>query len=300
MKRVNTFLLFFLVLNAGQAFSQKTKDTAELRKQLRAICEKNKATVGLGVIHIESGDTLTINNALHFPMQSVYKFPQAIAVLKQVDKGAFKLNQKYHVEKTDLLDETWSPLKKQYPEGNVDLTLAQLLDFSVSKSDNIACDILFKLLKGTKPVNTSIHQIGIKNMEIAATEHEMRADWKIQYTNWTTPLEMSRLLEGFYQKSYLSDSSNQFLMTLMIESSNDAGRIKALLPENTVVAHKTGTSDNRGNTYDACNDVGLVTLPDGTHLALSVLVCKSFESYDDTRKLIAALSKAVFDFYSEK
>lgn len=288
--------LFFLTVNA--CFSQSSDKKENLKTQLEGLTRKYKATVGIGLIHLETGDTLAINNELRYPMQSVYKFPLALAVLDQVDKGELKLDQVYHLTKKDLLDETWSPMKKLFPDGNVDLTLAELLDYSVSKSDNIACDILFRLAKGTKPVNKYIHKIGISGMEIAATEHEMRADWKIQYTNWSTPMQMSRLLEGLFQKKYLSDSSNTFLMKLMINSSNDPARIKALLPEGTIVAHKTGTSDTRGKITDACNDVGIIFLPDGTHLVLSIFVCKSEESYDDTRKLISEIAKAAFDFYS--
>ncbi len=292
-------VLFLLTTIRTVSFAQTSGKSEGLRPQLISIIKKYKAKVGVGLIHLEKGDTLLVNNHLYFPMQSVYKFPLALAVLDRVDKGELKLDQVYHVTKEDLADETWSPLKKQFPEGNVDLTVAELLDYSVSKSDNIACDILFKLTNGTEPVNNYIHGIGISKIAIMATEHEMRADWKIQYTNWSTPMAMSRLLEGFYQKRYLSDSSNNFLMKLMIESSNDPARIKALLPEGTIVAHKTGTSDTRGNITDACNDVGIIFLPDGTHLALSVLVCKSEENYDDTRKLIAEIAKTVFDFYTD-
>ncbi len=292
------FLVFLFFITIQKSFSQVSDKTEDLKTQLEDLTKKYKATVGIGLIHLETGDTLAINNALRYPMQSVYKFPLALAVLDQVDKGELKLDQLYHVTKEDLLDETWSPLKKKYPDGEIDLTLAELLDYSVSKSDNIACDILFKLAKGTERVNKYIHKIGISGMEIAATEHEMRANWKIQYSNWSTPMQMSRLLEGLFLKKYLSDSSNTFLMKLMIESSNDPARIKALLPERTIVAHKTGTSDTRGKITDACNDVGILFLPDGTHLALSVFVCKSEENYDDTRKLIAEIAKAVFDVYS--
>lgn len=301
LKRIRvSFLsvLFLLTAIRTGSFAQTLDKSEDLRSQLITIINKYKAKVGIGLIHLEKGDTLLINNHLHFPMQSVYKFPLALAVLDRVDKGELKLDQVYHVTKEDLLDETWSPLKKQFPEGNIDLTVAELLDYSVSKSDNIACDILFKLMNGTEPVNSYIHGVGISKIAIAATEHEMRADWKIQYTNWCTPMAMSRLLEGLYLRKYLSDSTNTFLVKLMIESSNDAARIKALLPEGTIVAHKTGTSDTRGKITDACNDVGIIFLPDGSHLALSVLVCKSEESYDDTRKLIAEIAKTVFDFYT--
>jgi beta-lactamase class A len=289
-----------LVFTVNHSFSQSTSLKEELRPELMKIVNSYKATIGIGLIHIETGDSLDVNNHIRFPMLSVYKFPLAIAVLDMVDKGELSLKQTYRVTKADLLDETWSPLKKEFPNGEVDLTIAQLLNYSVSQSDNIACDILFKLAGGTESVDKYIHGLGISGMAIKATEHEMRAGWKILYTNWSKPMQMSRLLEGFYKQQYLSDSSNTFLMKLMVESSNDPARIKALLPEGTIVAHKTGTSDQRGKIYDACNDVGIIFLPDGTHVVLSVFVSKSEEDYDNSRKLIAEISKAVFDYYTRQ
>ena len=294
------FSLLVLVFTANQSLSQNASLREALRPELMKIVNSYKATIGIGLIHIETGDSLDVNNHIRFPMLSVYKFPLAIAVLGMVDKGELSLKQTYHITKADLTDETWSPLKKEFPNGEVDLTIAQLLNYSVSQSDNIACDILFKLAGGTESVDKYIHGLGISGIAIKATEHEMRAGWKIQYTNWSKPMQMSRLLEGLYQQKYLSDSSNTFLMKLMIESANDPARIKALLPEGTIVAHKTGTSDQRGKIYDACNDVGIIFLPDGTHVALSIFVSKSEEDYDTTRKLIAEISKAVFDFYTKK
>lgn len=294
------FLLVVLVFATNKSWSQNHSLKEELRPELIKIVNSYKARIGIGLIHIETGDSLDVNGHIRFPMLSVYKFPLAIAVLDLVDKGELKLDQTYHLNKSDLLDDTWSPLKKEFPDGEVDLTIAQLLNYSVSQSDNIACDILFNLAKGTGSVNEYIHGIGILGMQIAATEHEMRADWKILYTNWSKPLQMSHLLAGLYQQKYLSKSSNDFLMKLMIESANDPARIKALLPEGTIVAHKTGTSERRGKIYDACNDAGIIFLPDGTHLALSVFVTKSEEDYDTTRKLIAEISKAAYDFYTRK
>ncbi len=276
------------------------KNNGELRKQLLLIVSQYKAKVGLALRHIEKGDTLTLNNSRHYPMQSVYKFPLALAVLEAVDKGQLSLSQTYRLHKNDLLDDTWSPMKIKYPEGNVDLSLAQLLDYSVSKSDNIACDLLFKMMKGTAPVNDYIHRLGFKDIEIRATEQEMHRSEPAQYENWSRPMTLCMILEKFYQKKILSDSSHRFLMRLMIDSQNDPARIKGMLPAETAVAHKTGTGSRRGDTLIACNDVGIITMPDGGHLALSVLVTQSAETYEATRELIARLSKCVYDFYFGK
>ncbi|MBA4053785.1 MAG: class A beta-lactamase, partial [Marivirga sp.] len=77
---------------------------------------------------LESGDTIIINGKKQFPMQSVYKFPVAMAVLHQVDQGKLSLNQKIHVAKNDLLPNTWSPLREKYPSGNVEVPLSEILE----------------------------------------------------------------------------------------------------------------------------------------------------------------------------
>ncbi|NQW43094.1 MAG: serine hydrolase [Bacteroidetes bacterium] len=49
--------------------------------------------------HLENGDTISINNQLHFPMQSIYKFHLALAIIYQVDSGKFSLDQKIALTK---------------------------------------------------------------------------------------------------------------------------------------------------------------------------------------------------------
>ena len=66
------------------------------------------------------------------------------------------------------------------------------------------------------------------------------------------------------------------------------------------VAHKTGTSDtNEKGITAAVNDVGIITLASGDHLALSIFISDTTESIGDSEKLIAALSKAIVDNYSQ-
>lgn len=55
-------------------------------------------------------------------------------------------------------------------------------------------------------------------------------------------------------------------------STGDAQRIKGLLPSGTSVAHKTGTDATRNGKTAATNDIGIVTLPGGRHLAIAVFV----------------------------
>ncbi len=175
-------------------------------------------------------------------MQSVYKFPLAMAVLDQVDKGKLSLDQKIFVAKKDLLPETWSPLREKYPAGEVEIPLAEILVYTIAQSDNNGCDILFRLLGGTANVQKYVRSLGIKEIAIAATEEEMSKNRDVQFTNWCKPKAMLKLLEIMNRGDKLSKSSSDFLWKTMLETSTGPNRIKGFLPKETRVAHKTGTS----------------------------------------------------------
>lgn len=295
MKQVLRFFSFVFIVVSTATVQAQVKD---LRSQLTTFIKPYKATIGIAIKCIETGDTLSVNNAHHYPMQSVYKFPLAMAVLHQVDEGKMSLDQKVHINKKDMDKDTWSPMYKKYPNGNVDLSLGELLEYAVSQSDNNACDILFRLLGGPAKANEYIHSIGFSKIQMVATEREMHQKWTAQYTNWAEPAEMVALLEAFCKGKYLSKSSNDFLMKLMVNSANSPKRLKGLLPATTVVAHKTGSSgaDKKG-LIGATNDVGIITLPDGRHLAITVFVSDATEDFDTTESIIAQIAKAGYDFY---
>jgi beta-lactamase class A len=251
----------------------------------------------VGIELIETGDTLTVNGNRHFPMQSVYKFPLALAFLHQVDEGKLSLEQKIHISKSELLPNTWSPLRDKYPNGNVDLCLDEILIATVSQSDNNGCDILFRLVGGPKSVNEYIHSLGVKGIAIAATHRE----WSVQYSNWSTPSAHLQILKIFHGQAILSQQSTDFLRQIMVKTSTGPRRIKGLLPADAIVAHKTGSSGaNDKGVSAATNDVGIVTLPDGRHLSMVVFVSDALAEEPILEGVIAEIAKAAWDAFAVK
>jgi beta-lactamase class A len=272
-----------------------------LQPRIERYLATKRATVGVGVKLLEGGPTFVIGDAHRYPMQSVYKFPLAVAVLQHVDSGALSLTQRVLLTPKDLRTRTWSPIRQKYPDGTGDLTLGDLLAYTVSQSDNNGCDVLFRMMKGTRETERRLLRMGYSDIRMRATEAEMARAWPVQYTNWTRPSAMLRLLEGAHRGSSLSASSTAFLLKLLTETSTGPKRIKGLLPAGTVVAHKTGSSGtNAKGVTAATNDVGIITLPDGRHVALAVFVSDSRETPDDNERIIAEIAKLVFDGLSEK
>ncbi|SFN05897.1 beta-lactamase class A [Chryseobacterium oleae] len=294
MKKIIFVCLTFLF--SAQALAQNIDD---LRKELKQIISTKNATVGISIKSIEDKDTLNINGHLNAPMMSVFKFHIALATLNLVDKGKISLAQKVFIKKEDLQQDTWSPIKDEYPNGNMYLTIDQLLRYTVSHSDNNGCDILLKLIGGPETVQKFINRQGIKDFVIKVNEEEMRI-WKNLYINTTTPLATTDLLEKFYKGKVLKKATTQYLYQIMVETSRGLTWMKAGLPEGTELAHRTGiSSTNENNLRAAMNDVGIVKLPNGKHFIISIYLKNITEKREDTEKIIADLTKATWNFMTK-
>lgn len=281
-------LLFFSTYTA-------TAQHLKLRQKIDSIARTTKGKVGAAISLLQNDDTLTYHNNQHYVLHSVAKFSLAMDMLHEIDKGRFKLNQLIHITKGDL-PKTYSPLRDKYPDGNVDVSIKELLSYAVSLSDNDACDILYKQLGGTQHVENFVHQLGIKQIAIKATEAQMAADWPVQYTDWTEPYAQLLLLKKLYHKSILSKSSNDYLWQIMLATNTGPKRLKGLLPANTRVAHKTGTSGtNKQGLSPATNDVGIILLPNGKALAIAVFLTDAQEDAEARDLVIAQIAKAAYD-----
>nr|AIA11272.1 VEB-PER_beta_lactamase [uncultured bacterium] len=289
-----TMAFFGLLTSIHVAYGQ-----GQLKKDIVESINSIKADVGVAILHLENGDTLSFNGLHHFPMQSVYKFHLALAVLHAVDQGKLSLDHETFIAKSDFIPKTWSPIADKYPEGDVKLTVSQLLSYTISQSDNNGCDILFRLVGGPRKVDEYIKGLGIIDVAIANTEAEMHENPDLQFKNWTTPRAMVQLLSLFYQGKILASPTHNLLVEMMEQTITGNKRIKGQLPQGTVVAHRTGMSgQNEDGVRAALNDVGIITLPNGKHIAVALFVSNTRESIPASEELIAKISRIVFDYYS--
>ena len=288
--------LFSAIVVAFPVFSQNEV----LRSKIQKVIEGKDATVGVALI-VDGKDTLTINNNFRYPTQSVYKFHLALAVLDYLNKNNLTLDHQLYVKKGDLLPNTHSPLRDDYPQGEMYLSVADIIRYTVSKSDNNGCDILFRLVGGTAVVDRYIRGLGLSEFAIAATEEEMHGPWEVQYTNWSTPYTAAQALEIFRTQDILPLPFHDFLWNALAGTTTGGNKIKALLPEGTFVAHKTGSSYRNAEGLNAAeNDIAIIQLPDGRYYSLTIFVADSMESFDVNCSIIAQISKVVYDSLVEQ
>ncbi|MEG4520921.1 MULTISPECIES: class A beta-lactamase [unclassified Microcoleus] len=270
--------------------------TNELRDRIEQISQAAIGRVGVTATVLETGESVTLNGNQQFPMQSVYKFPIAMAVLTQVDQGKLKLDQKIRVETSDVLQ--GSRIIDEKSQG-MEFSLAELLKYMVSESDGTSCNVLLRLLGEPRIVTEYLLRLGINDIVVANTEKELAQDPAVKYRNYSTPDAMVVLLRAFHEGKGLSKSSQALLLQLMTQTTTGPKRIKGLLPDGTVVAHKTGTSSTVNGVTAATNDVGLVTLPSGQQMAIAVFVSDSGANNAIREEVIAKVAKAAWDEWSK-
>jgi beta-lactamase class A len=266
-----------------------------LQQQIASIAVDAEGKVSVACSLPDTKLDCDYNPHAHVPMQSVFKFPLAIAVLEQVEAGKLSLDQQVRFLPSDRYPGSYSPLQDAHPGANVDVPLRELLRLSVSLSDNIATDILLRLIGGTKTVQRTMDALGFRSIHVVDTEAQMHDNKTLQYRDYAEPAAMVRLLRMIADRSPLTPADTKLLNEWMEGLVSSPKRIRGMLPAGTVVAHKSGTSGIENGMAAATNDVGLITLPDGRRLAIAIFVTDSHADAATGEAVIARIAKVAYD-----
>ena len=282
------------------------KRDAALEKQFAEIAKAAKGRVGVAAVVIETGQAAFLNADEHYPMQSVYKLPIAMAVMEQIKLGTLALDERVGVTKEDFVRAGQrSPLRDQNPNG-AEFTIRELIRLALVESDGTASDVLLRVLGDPSEVQSYLTQIGIDDVKVVNPEKTL--DWKTQYDNWATPAAFADLLRWLHGASDCGCSEIDpltkppeeldgptLLVKFMVDSIPGEKRLKGLLPKSTSVAHKTGTGGTQNGLAAATNDTGIIKLENGKHLAIAVFVSDSAAEEPTREAVIAKIAKAAWD-----
>ena len=295
-------------LGSANQFQLQPTHIPTLAEQLGALANVNDGRLGIAATDLETGKTISFAGSHPFPMASTVKVAIAGAYLSGVDKGRFDLDQLYHYGRRSVL------------------SARQLMERMLIRSDNGAADILLKAVGGPEAVNLWLSHAGVRGQRmdrtIARLVHDDRgwtgrripvnipktplevaesatfnADGQLDPAfvgdarDTSTPSAMVQLLAKLHRGALLSADSTQYLFDVMERCVTGRSRIKGMLPAGTPVAHKTGT------LAGVSDDVGIVTLPNGHHLALAVFA-KGMRTEWERDRNIAQLTRILYDGFT--
>ncbi len=252
---------------------------------------------GVGVCVItDAGDTIGTKADSIYPMMSVFKMHQALALLHCLDSIGAKSDTLLHIiSSEELHKDTWSPLAKEGRGDEFDISVRELLAYTMQQSDNNACDILFNHLYDVAQTDRFTASLSLPGRtSITQDENAMHRDSTAWMKNYCTPKAAAALVWRIFNDSIVSPQAQQELHSIMLECRTGQNRIPAMIGNKiSHIGHKTGTGDVIDGIVTAINDVAYIKTKSGREYALAVFIHNFHGSPDKAEVMTAEISAAV-------
>ena len=263
--------------------------------QLFSLADAGQGRIGVAALDLTTGRSVAVLGDQPFPMASTSKIAIVATFLDGVDKGKWKLTDKFPLM-MPVASPKFAGAKAPVRPGQL-LPASTLIELAITRSNNHATDALLAAVGGPPAVNRWLKTTGIKGIRLdrdiatlVRDDGEFDPARTVDPRDSATPMAMIDLLTGLYQGLWLSPSSREVLIGAMERCVTGRHRIRAGVPEGTVVAHKTGTLNN------TASDVGFIHTPDGHVIAVAIYVTgQGGKANRDAR--IASITRVIFDGY---
>ena len=271
--------------HSSEPVTEYPNDTI-IRERIDSVLKDIPAKVGY-VIALE--DTIIASKDLDsiYPMMSVFKLHVAMALVDRANAGKLNLDSAIHLTTDMLKYDVYSPIYQEHPRADIDMSISDLLHYSLNYSDNNASDILINILGGPEVANDYLKQFHLNNTQIKWIGYDMHLELERYFDNYTTPRDALTITKQARKRKWLHQC--------LLKCQSGQGRIPGLLPDSVQVGHKTGTGGKINGLYSGYNDVGFVNLPDGRYFYVIIFMNEINMKEDEIAPYMAQISKIAFD-----
>lgn len=256
---------------------------ARLEHQIHTIADSVDGVVGVAIQDPESGEAFAVNGDVVFTQASAIKLPLLVELFRQVDEGRQDLDEIVTLSTRDVVP--GSGVLQQLTPGRVRLPLRDVATLMITVSDNTATNIIIDRV-GMDNVNETMVRLGLPRTKLQRKMMDLEAV-EADRENLSTPNEQARLLSLIHHGEVLSAASRDELLRIL--SIPKSSRIRALLPQDVRVAHKTG------GVPGVSVDVGIVYL-DGRPFIVSTMVNWVIDTADAERAM-SEIALAAYQYY---
>ncbi|HEX3745177.1 MAG TPA: class A beta-lactamase [Bryobacteraceae bacterium] len=325
-------LLFCRLWILGAVFAVNTQarelDAAALQQAFAAAVGGFDGPVG--ACAQTSKETVCIHADDRFSLQSVVKLAVGVAVLDAVDQGRQRLDDTVIIRTADL-SLFVQPLASLVGQSGYQTTIGDLVRRAIIDSDSAATDFLISRLGGPSAIQAVLRAKAIPGLHVDRDERHLQTEivgltWSPEYVDaavldraikavprarrqmayakyrvdprdTATPRGMASFLFRLGKGDLLSRASTEYVLRAMRECRTFPDRLKAGVAPAWQIAHKTGTSGSWNGVTAATNDVGILTAPDGSQIAIAVFIADSRKSDAARAAIFARISAAVIANY---
>ncbi|KUO68408.1 MAG: serine hydrolase [Clostridia bacterium BRH_c25] len=255
----------------------------DFKKNLEEIINSSNANIGVAIKNMNTGETIMINEGLAFRSASTIKLLIMSEILKEVKEGEHTLDEP--VVFADSIKVGGCGILKELNSGH-QFTIEEIITLMIILSDNTATNILIDM-SGMDRINSMALELGLKNTELQRKMMDFEAA-KAGKENKTCAEDMMRILELIYNGENIDEKYSSIMLDIL-KRQQIVGRLDLYLPEDTVIAHKTGDLDKLEH------DVGIVFLPNCTYI-ICVLTSEN-NSNREGQEIIGKISQLVYNSY---
>jgi beta-lactamase class A len=235
-------LLYTILILAGlpehSVWAQATTTDVlrtKFETEVRQIVAELDGVAGVAFIDLTNGESFSVNGDLVFTQASAIKVPILVELMKQARAGRYSLDDPMTLKPADVTP--GSGILQQLTPGAVTMTIRDVATLMILVSDNTATNMMIDLV-GMERANATMRELGLARTQLQRKMMDSDA-WQQDRENLSTPNEAARLLEHLYRGDILDrNSCDEILRILSIPKSS---RIRAGVPEDVQVAHKTGS-----------------------------------------------------------
>jgi beta-lactamase class A len=316
MMRIAVLLGATAICNLAVADPATVSSNASLTDRLAAVAKAAPARVGIYVEHLEKRQSTGVEATRPFPLASTFKLPLAIVALDALAHGklppATSLDGKVRLLPEDMLPRH-SPLHEKYPRGG-EIPLREVLSLLLEESDNSAADGLYRLVGGGARITAALRALGLDGISIDRNEHQLgraiagsgeaarasAAAFLKDPRDHASPAAMAAVETKLWRNQVaLPPPLATFVKDELTRCQTGPDRLRGGLPAGTPLGHRTGTCPGPTDDTAACaNDIGIVTLPSGEHVAIAVMVESPGAPLSALEPTIAAVAKTVWAYYA--
>ncbi len=266
-----------------------------LAQRVAEIADGSGGRIGVAAVDLATGETVSLLGDQRFPLASTSKIAIAATFLEGVEQGRWRLDQRFpllHPRASKAFSSAVAPVA----EGQ-SLPAVELIELMITRSSNPATDALLRVVGGPRAVNAWVRRAGIREFSIdrdiatlVRDDGEYNPANHIDRRDSATPNAMVHLLGGIYQGKLVGPESRRVILGAMSRTITGKRRIRAMIPSQARVLHKTGTLSG------TASDIGFIETPDGHTLAIAIYVTGQGTKPARDAK-IAAIARALYDGY---
>lgn len=252
-----------------QAAAATADDAAAMLAPIEA---RLGARLGVVVLDTGSGRRWAHRADERFAMCSVFKAIAGAGVLAMVDDGREDLQRRILFEASALVP--WSPVTETRVGGH-GMTLAELCDAAITRSDNTAGNLLLHELGGPAGLTAFMRRLGDATSRLDRWETALNEARPGDPRDTTTPAAMAANFQALLAGPALAARSREQLAAWLVASRTGGARLRAGLPASWRVGDKTGTGE-----HGTMNDVAITWPPGRAPAVVSAFITQTSASFE--------------------